>query len=421
VSGRAGGSHLRPVLAFGPYAVWWWMITTIASVRLVQVLWSSGVVIRNTGLAYVMVLAFVTLSELRRVVVSEQNEGVSLSWAFLFASMLFWGPAVALLAVLICGAVSGLASRKRVHVVVFNLAQWSLTYAATWWMLDRLGWDPLAERSETFALADVPTVLVAALLWYVANTVLVGVAVGLVEHRSVSEAIVEDLAYFALTTWSVLALSPVIIVLLEYDWRFLPFLLAPLYMVHHVATIAHAQEQRVLRDELTGLGNRALFVRRFEELAPSSRGFAVCLLDLDRFKPINDTHGHAVGDEILRHFAERLRSVLRPGDTAVRLGGDEFAVILDAQESEEVERSLHRIVAHVTRPYDVDGLRLAVGVSFGTARSPEEGSELGELLRVADLRMYEAKRSSKGEPPPAALGASGPNEVPEFTRPSGSG
>jgi diguanylate cyclase (GGDEF)-like protein len=393
VNGRGGGSHLRPVLVVGPYAAWWWLLVTVAGVHLVRALGASGGSIRTAGPAFLLVLTLVVLSELRPVVVSERSEGVSLSWAFLFASLLLWGLATTLLALALSMAVTGLVRRVRTHVVAFNLAQWSLSYAATWWLLSRLGWVPLVGRSEGFALGDLPTVLAAAVLWYAANTILVGIAVGLLERRPVLEAITDDLAYFALTTWAVLALTPVIVVLLEHDWRFLPFLLVPLSMVHHVASLAHEREQRALRDELTGVGNRALFVRRFEELALSSRGFAVCLLDLDRFKPINDTHGHAVGDEILRRLAGRLRSVLRTEDTAARLGGDEFALLLDAQAADEVDGTVRRIVDHLTRPYEVNGLRLEVGVSYGVARCPEQGRQLGELLRIADLMMYEAKRS----------------------------
>jgi diguanylate cyclase len=401
VNDRARGAHLRPVLEPGPYAVWWWLVVTVAGTILVteaggllgQVVGPPAEAIPRPAPAFVMVLVFAILGELSPVVVSERNEGVSLSWAFLFAALLFWGLALALLALTICVVVTGLARRKRAHLAAFNLAQWSLAYAATWWLLEALGWEPLVARAEGLAFGDLTTVLGAAVCWYAVNTVLVGVAVGLLERRGVLEALLDDLAYFALTTGAVLALAPVIVVLLEHDWRFLPFLLVPLSMVHHVASIANEREQRALRDELTGLGNRALFVRRFEELEHASRGFALCLLDLDRFKPVNDTHGHAVGDEVLRRFGGRLRSILRGEDTAARLGGDEFAILLEVQASDEVERTLRRIVDHLTRPYDVHGLRLEVGVSYGIARCPEQGRELGELLVAADARLYDAKRS----------------------------
>jgi diguanylate cyclase (GGDEF)-like protein len=396
VNGRAQGRHLRPVLSASRYAAWWWLLVIMAGANLVQLLASAGAAARSAGPAFLLVLLIVVLSELRPVVVSERSEGVSLSWAFLFASLLVWGLALTSLVLAVSLVVTGLVRRSRAHVVAFNVAQWSLSYAAAWRWLGRLGWQPLGERAEAFAPADLSAVLGAAVLWYVVNLVLVGVAVGLLERRAVLGAITDDLGYFISTTWGVLALAPVIVVLLERDWRFLPFLLVPLYMIHRVASIAHEREQRALRDDLTGLGNRAQFLHRYEELARSARGFAVCLLDLDRFKPINDTHGHAVGDEILRLLAGRLRAVLRPIDTAVRFGGDEFALLLDVGASEEVDRTLRRIVDHLTRPYEVDGLRLEVGVSYGLARSQEHGRELEELLRVADLMMYEAKRALAG-------------------------
>jgi diguanylate cyclase (GGDEF)-like protein len=395
VSGRRGGPHLRPVQVADRYASWWWLLVTVAVVISWRVLDAPAGHLRDAVPALLMVLLAIILSDLHPLVVSERREGVQLSWGFLFAVLLVWGLQAVLLGLAISTLVTAPVLRQRAHVALFNLAQWTLTYAATWWLLERLGWQPLAVRPDGFALPDLATVLAAGVLWYAVNTVLVGIAIALLEQRRVVAAITDDVAYFLPTTWAVLALAPVIIVLLEHDWRFLPFLLVPLSLVHHVASIAHEREQRALRDDLTGLGNRAMLVRGFEELASAGRGFAVCLLDLDRFKPINDTYGHAVGDEVLRLVAERLRSVLRKQDTAARLGGDEFAILLDVQGSDQVEDAALRIVDHLTQPYEVDGLHLEVGASYGVARSPAEGRSLGELLHVADAAMYATKRAVK--------------------------
>jgi diguanylate cyclase (GGDEF)-like protein len=150
-------------------------------------------------------------------------------------------------------------------------------------------------------------------------------------------------------------------------------------------------------DSLTGLPNRALFADRLrQELAHSARsgaGFAVLLLDLDRFKAINDERGHAAGDEVLRQVAARLRLGLREADTVARLGGDEFALILSgAGRKEDIEAALGSILPAVQDPMVIEDDPLAMSASIGIARFPADGVDEKSLLRAADHAMYCAKR-----------------------------
>jgi diguanylate cyclase (GGDEF)-like protein len=119
---------------------------------------------------------------------------------------------------------------------------------------------------------------------------------------------------------------------------------------------------------------------------------AVVFIDLDNFKFVNDSLGHGVGDKLLKGMAERLRAVLREGDTVARLGGDEFVVILNDQTSEEVIfRAMQRITHELSQPMNIDGHDLAVTCSAGISLCPQDGDDVETLLRNADAAMYRAK------------------------------
>jgi diguanylate cyclase (GGDEF)-like protein len=153
-------------------------------------------------------------------------------------------------------------------------------------------------------------------------------------------------------------------------------------------------------DALTGLPNRVLFHARLREaLARGHRGerFSVLYLDLDRFKAVNDTLGHPVGDALLRKVTERLRAELRETDTVARLGGDEFAILQVAEDpSRNATVLAQRLITVVGAPYGIDGNQVDVGVSIGIAVSVGEGDEADALLKNADLALYRAKADGRG-------------------------
>ena len=158
--------------------------------------------------------------------------------------------------------------------------------------------------------------------------------------------------------------------------------------------------RRALEDPLTHLPNRILFQDRLatalRSAERSGEPCAVLLLDLDHFKEINDTKGHAAGDAALKEFALRFRICLRTQDTPARIGGDEFAAVLPNTDSEGAGRVAERIVRALREPVVIDGEDCTVGVSIGVAPSPTRGSEPEELLARADRAMYRAKASGGG-------------------------
>jgi diguanylate cyclase (GGDEF)-like protein len=154
------------------------------------------------------------------------------------------------------------------------------------------------------------------------------------------------------------------------------------------------------RDPLTGLGNRRDLMEQFEARSdhPDAK-FAMLLVDLDRFKPINDTFGHAVGDTVLRIIADRLLSTVLGDYSVSRMGGDEFAILTEAHVSVDEEGALDladRVIEVLSQPIKCDGCVLTVGASVGVALFPRDGGTFQEVLHCADAAMYRAKASRAG-------------------------
>lgn len=155
--------------------------------------------------------------------------------------------------------------------------------------------------------------------------------------------------------------------------------------------------EAVATDVLTGLANRLGLSQRAQRLQADGQAHAVMLLDLDRFKPINDTHGHEVGDLLLMEVARRLQSQMREGDLVARLGGDEFVILLSGQhQPAQLAVLAQRLCDSIRQPYLHAGRLLGVEASVGIARCPEHGQTLTELLRHADAAMYRAKQTQSG-------------------------
>lgn len=164
-----------------------------------------------------------------------------------------------------------------------------------------------------------------------------------------------------------------------------------------------AERERFLayHDVLTELPNRVLFLELQEraiEYAKHKHGFvATMFLDLDGFKPVNDTYGHDIGDKVLQAVADRLRSSVRRTDTVARMGGDEFAVLVPDLEHDEIALSLARkLVTAIAQPFKVEQHHIHLGVSIGISIYPQDAEAGADLLKRADQAMYEAKSRGGG-------------------------
>ena len=157
----------------------------------------------------------------------------------------------------------------------------------------------------------------------------------------------------------------------------------------------HLLQSLANTDGLTGLLNKRYFDRVLTVLEQHSQPFALFYLDLDRFKPVNDTYGHDMGDKLLKAVAERLLKCIRSNDFAFRIGGDEFALIISAEMEDSLcMQTKMRIVQSLLLPYEIDGKTLHIGASCGYAVYPLETEDTGKIRILADQRMYAEKKEN---------------------------
>lgn len=168
----------------------------------------------------------------------------------------------------------------------------------------------------------------------------------------------------------------------------------------HRKTLESEMQDAALHDPLTALGNRALFEVQLKLIAAQAKRdkamFGILYIDIDGFKPVNDTHGHQAGDDLLRQIGARITERARESDVVARLGGDEFGVILvhvDSKESvirvaEDMERS-------ISAPYTVKGEPVTIGASIGASVFPDDGEDIDHLVALSDRRMYDNKKARK--------------------------
>jgi diguanylate cyclase (GGDEF)-like protein len=196
------------------------------------------------------------------------------------------------------------------------------------------------------------------------------------------------------------------------DGRFMLLTRSPMDGGGWVAIIEDITERRraeaeivhlARHDVLTGLANRAEFNARLEEASKRVKrngvGVTVMMVDLDKFKAVNDTQGHLAGDQLLSEVGRRLQATIRDTDVLARLGGDEFAIIQEGgpdQHEGAVALAL-RIIETISRPFDVNGQEANIGASIGIAMAPEDGVEPDELLKRADLALYSVKSSGRND------------------------
>ncbi len=181
----------------------------------------------------------------------------------------------------------------------------------------------------------------------------------------------------------------------------------PKYLIAVIEDVTERKkaEQRVAflahHDALTGLANRAALAQKIDEAAARQRRrsepFSVLLLDLDRFKQVNDTLGHPAGDVLLTKVAARLKSLLRETDVLARLGGDEFAIVQagETDQREAAKALADRVIEVLGKPFDIEGGDISIGTSIGIALAPEHDTGSDSLLKMADLALYRAKSAGR--------------------------
>ncbi|MEU4482284.1 bifunctional diguanylate cyclase/phosphodiesterase [Micromonospora sp. NPDC023966] len=329
-----------------------------------------------------------------------QTSAVFPSTCFTFAILLGWGlgPAVAVQAVAV--AVSGWRLGYAGWRTAFNGAQYACALAAAY-AVTRLGSGELFDGGRLH-WTDVAAVGGATAAWFVVNYGLVSSAIRLRFGDRWWPSVRLGLAYELLSTGSLLLLAPVLVAAARASAALIPLVLVPLFAVYRMARLSAEREQLADLDPLTGLPNRKALLTEVAEQVHlhaerAARGepdahLALLLLDLDRFKHVNDALGHAVGDRLLVEVSARLIQVVGEEDLVARLGGDEFAIVVPGLTgTDQARERADRVVAALAEPVPLDGLPLDVGGSIGVALFPEHGEDFATLMRHADVAMYDAK------------------------------
>jgi diguanylate cyclase (GGDEF)-like protein len=330
-----------------------------------------------------------------------QSPAIFPSVCFTFAILLAWGlgPAVAVQAAAV--VVSSWRLGHAPWRMAFNAAQYACALAAAYavsWLAAENAFRADVQPRWT----DVVAMAGAAAAWFAVTYGCVTLAVRLRFGGQWWPVFRHGLAFELLSTGSLLLLSPMLVVAGQASAALIPLVLVPLFAVYRMSRLSAEQEQLARLDPLTGLANRkGLLTEVAEQIsvhaeqaakgAPDAR-LALLLLDLDRFKHVNDALGHAVGDRLLVEVSNRLTAAVRPQDVVARMGGDEFAIVAGRlRDADDARRLAGRVVAALAEPVPLDGLPLDVGGSIGIALYPDHGEDFATLMRHADVAMYDAK------------------------------
>jgi diguanylate cyclase (GGDEF)-like protein len=345
----------------------------------------------------VLLVVAVAIGELTPIRVGQEEGEVAPSTTFTFALLLAYGVPAAVLGQAIGSLTADAFHGKPALRRAFNVAQYTIAIAAAGLVFELLSSSP---EDGTFSIAQLLAMAAAGCVFFAVNTGSVAIVVAITTGTSVREQVSSSLLGESVTEAILIGLAPLAVLAVETNLALLPLLALPLFAVQRAGRHARLNERMALHDALTGLPNRALLADRLGHAltlrARRQTQLAVLLLDLDRFKVVNDSLGHDAGDQLLRHVAAQLEDVVRTGDTVARLGGDEFVVVLEHVSSpEEPSHVAARILERLSEPVTIGGSDIVVGASVGIV-IPEGDEEPDTLLRHADLAMYRAKAHGRG-------------------------
>ncbi|GAA4499058.1 cyclic Di-GMP phosphodiesterase RmdB [Actinoallomurus oryzae] len=360
----------------------------------------------------------IILGELKPIVTpgSTETTGATISTTFTFATMLYAGLPTALVFQALAAAATGALRRRALHRTVFNVGQYTLSFTAAG--LTLLAFGITASPSHVWVPdgADLLPMALAGTAYFLVNSGLVNAAIAFHERGSMLKAMRWNFGLQLLVHAALLGLAPLVTVAMSRSAAFVPLFVLPFIAVYLNASVSLSREYQAMHDALTGLPNRKLLIVRTEQALAEARHRAerravqgrgadeepqqrvgLFLLDLDRFKEVNDTLGHPTGDRLLQLVAHRLTHSVRPGDLVARLGGDEFAVLLpsvrDARAAREVAA---RLRAALGEPVRLDGNSFDLDGSVGIALHPDHAPDFELLMQRADVAMYVAKENRTG-------------------------
>jgi diguanylate cyclase (GGDEF)-like protein len=320
------------------------------------------------------------------------------STTFSFGLLLFAGIGAAALTQVVASTLADRIHRKRLVHWAFNIGQYMLTIGVSGAVFQLLADPP---RDGDFGFWQLIAALVAGGVYFVVNTGAVSTVIALTSGSRIRDEFSSELMRQTANEGVLLGLAPLAVLAVNSSVAMVPLLALPLLAVQRAGTHAMASRRLALTDALTGLPNRVMFAdearRAIAAAERSDTSIVVMLIDLDRFKDINDTLGHHYGDEVLRQMSLRLTELLDPRDTVARLGGDEFAVLVrSARSADQGVAVANQIRRALAEPFDAEGVSIELGGSVGVAVHPEDGADVETLMQRADVAMYQAKEGATG-------------------------
>jgi diguanylate cyclase (GGDEF)-like protein len=380
------------------------VILAAATLLALLVLVGSGRVwaIGDRWLELVLFTVLVCVCELKPVTVARATgvQEVVASTTFAFAIFMSFGPVPAIAAQALASLIGDISSRKDPLKTAFNVAQYVLAWSVPGLFFVAIMGETTLLREQEFTWRWAAALVVCGGTYFLCNSSLVGMIIAVNGRSPLWQGIVAMIAREASSDVVLLALSPIVIVAADRSLILLPVLLLPVLAVYRSALLSAEKEHQAMHDALTDLPNRlhfsAIMERRFENSRSKSTSAAVLLIDLDRFKEVNDTLGHQAGDALLCQIGPRIQAVLPDGGIVARLGGDEFAVMLPDTGADGAQLVGDAIVDALEPPFSLDGFNLEVQASIGIAVFPEHGTAPDVLIKQADIAMYFAKGRNSG-------------------------
>ena len=393
-------------------------------VALLALNWKSSGPTADSLPTLVTTMCLVFLGELRPLMrLQHTNREAATTTVFTIALLMLAGWPLAAIVQAAASVVGGAAGRKTWWRTLFNVSQFTLSLGAACVVLQIFDVVPTPDRPWTPSVSYLVAILLAGIAYFTVNLTLVWQAVAIWTGVSLRTVALREWKVETQVVGASVVLAPLITVVMRHE-PYLIVLFIPVLIVFYRSALAFDEsEWQSLHDPLTALPNRKALRRQAEAMlgsptgdpesrsrsslyatgrAPAVMAFppgrvGLFLLDLDRFKEVNDTLGHAAGDELIREVAQRLSAAVRAEDMVARLGGDEFAVLLPGLPDVEAAQQLaQRLLDAVAVPFRLHGFTLDVEASLGIALHPDDAQHYDVLLRHADVAMYEAKRSKAG-------------------------
>ena len=320
------------------------------------------------------------------------DEMLTLSTAFSMALLLAGGLGPALIAQGIGSVIQDVASGKVGWRSRFNLGQYTIALIAAMLAMRAVSHISGIPSAHPLDSSQLPALLIGSAVFFLVNTAVVNLAIAIYQEVSVVHYFRNNFGFVVVAGGAMLCLAPIVVAAISFSVLLVPLFLAPVVAIHHAVWQGARNEHAARHDPLTGLPNRTAFRETVEDtLKSDAQPSCLLLVDLDRFKEVNDTLGHRYGDLLLQQVAARFREQLGPGDQIARLGGDEFAIFSHGRDRDSSLALAESIATALRSAFELEHIEVDAQASVGIALYPEDATDVETLVQKADVAMYRAK------------------------------